>query len=142
MKNGDIIYAGGRQYGGAIEVETIKEVSQSYLTRLWNNQAFQKDKEEESRIVSIANIVSKYFTIIVLLIASISAIVWYSTNPSLALNAFTAVLIVACPCALALSTPFALGNTLRIFGRNKFYLKSTNVIEKLAAIDSIRGNKD
>ena len=137
LKNGDMIYAGGRQFGGAIEVETIKDVSQSYLTRLWNNQEFQKDKDEESRITSFANIVSKYFTIIVLLIASVSAFVWYSIDTSLALNAFTAVLIVACPCALALSTPFALGNTLRIFGKNKFYLKSTNVIEKLAAVDSI-----
>jgi Cu+-exporting ATPase len=41
------------------------------------------------------------------------------------------------PCALALSTPFTFGNTLRIFGRNKFYLKNTSVVEKLANIDSI-----
>ena len=60
-------------------------------------------------------------------------------NPfvTLAFNAFTAVLIVACPCALALSTPFTLGNTLRIFGRNKFYLKNTHVIEKLASVNHI-----
>ena len=34
LKSGDMIYAGGRQRGGIIELETIKEVSQSYLTRL------------------------------------------------------------------------------------------------------------
>jgi len=132
--NGEMIYAGGKQVGGAIEVETIKDVSQSYLTQLWNNRAFQKD--EESSITSFANIVSKYFTVAILALAVIAAVIWLP-NTMLAFNAFTAVLIVACPCALALSTPFALGNTLRIFGKNKFYLKNTHIIEKLAAIDTI-----
>ena len=134
--NGEMIYAGGKQIGSAIEVETIKDVSQSYLTQLWNNKAFTKEHEQESRITSFANTVSKYFTAVVLLLAVISALIWHN-NTTLAFNAFTAVLIVACPCALALSTPFALGNTLRIFGKNKFYLKNTFIIEKLAAVNSI-----
>ncbi|MCP5064314.1 MAG: HAD-IC family P-type ATPase [Ignavibacteriae bacterium] len=134
-ENGDMIYAGGRQVGGAIEVETIKEVSQSYLTQLWNSKAFNKDGD--SGIDAFVNVVSKYFTFVIILIASVSALYWYTTDSALAFNAFTAVLIIACPCALALSTPFTLGTTLRIFGKNKFYVKSTHVIEKLANISSI-----
>ena len=42
---GDHIYAGGRQMGGAIEVETVKEVSQSYLTSLWNQDTLSKEKK-------------------------------------------------------------------------------------------------
>lgn len=133
--NGEMIFAGGRQAGGIIELETVKEVSQSYLTQLWNSSAFSK--KDESRIVSLANAISKYFTFIVLVIAAAGAIYWLPEDITLAFNAFTAVLIVACPCALALSTPFTLGNTLRIFGRNKFYLKNTHVIEKLAGINHI-----
>ncbi|MCB0751915.1 MAG: HAD-IC family P-type ATPase, partial [Ignavibacteriae bacterium] len=129
------IYAGGRQVGGAIEVETVKEVSQSYLTQLWNNKTFTKD--DESKIDAFVNVVSRYFTFIVIAIASVAAIYWFPISSSLAFNALTAVLIIACPCALALSTPFTLGSSMRIFGRNKFYLKSTHVIEKLAAITSI-----
>lgn len=132
---GEMIYAGGRQVGEAIELETIKEVSQSYLTQLWNSKTFHK--EEESKIVSLANSISKHFTFIVLLIAIAGTVYWLFSDVTLAFNAFTAVLIVACPCALALSTPFTLGNTLRIFGRNKFYLKNTNVIEQLASVDHI-----
>jgi Cu+-exporting ATPase len=132
---GELVYAGGKQIGSAIELEVIKEVSQSYLTQLWNNEAF-KDRTE-SRFTTISNIVSKYFTVVVLSIALIGFLIWLPINFHTAMNVLTAVLIVACPCALALSIPFTLGNTIRIFGKNKFYLKNVNVIEELAKIDQI-----
>lgn len=134
-KSGDIVFAGGKQIGSAIELDVIKEVNQSYLTQLWNDETFSK--EHQTRLVTLANSVSKYFTLIVLSLAAISAGYWLRIDWRLAMNAFTAVLIVACPCALALSTPFTLGNTLRIFGRNKFYLKNTSVIEALAKITAV-----
>jgi len=133
--NGDMIYAGGKEIGEAIEVETVKEVSQSYLTQLWNSKAF--DKIHESKIDTTIDFVSKYFTAIILTISTSAFVYWASTDLELAFNAFTAVLIIACPCALALSTPFTLGNTQRIFGRNKFYIKNTSVVEKLSKITSI-----
>ncbi len=34
--NGDMVFAGGKQSGSTIELEVVKDVSQSYLTRLWN----------------------------------------------------------------------------------------------------------
>lgn len=136
-KNGEMIYAGGKQVGSAIEIETIKEVSQSYLTQLWNSKAFKKESgSEESGITSFSNTISKYFTFGVIGLSIIAGIIW-SADSTHAFNAVTAVLIVACPCALALSTPFTLGNTLRIFGKNKLYLKHTHIVEALAAIDTI-----
>ena len=133
--SGDIIFAGGKQIGGAIELDVIKEVNQSYLTQLWNEDTFNKD--HRSKITTLANTISKYFTLVVISLATLTALYWIRTDAALALNAFTAVLIVACPCALALSTPFTLGNTLRIFGRQKFYLKNTAVIEALAKVNTV-----
>ena len=54
-----------------------------------------------------------------------------------AIRSYYAVLIVACPCALALSSPFALGSAQRIFGSNEFYTKNTDAVETLARIDTI-----
>lgn len=133
--SGEMIYAGGRQKAGLIELEVIKEVSQSYLTQLWNNDTF--NKKTESQFTSFSNAVSKYFTIVVLLIAVIASAFWYPISTLTAINVFTSVLIVACPCALALSTPFTLGNTMRIFGRNRFYLKNSSVVEMMAKINSV-----
>ena len=135
LVSGEVIHAGGRQIGGVLEMDVIKDISHSYLTRLWNDESFNKN--HESKITSLSNSISKYFTIIVLLLAGGSALYWLRTDLTMALNAFTAVLIVACPCALALSTPFTLGNVLRIFGKNKFYLKNISVIEGLARITSM-----
>jgi Cu+-exporting ATPase len=133
--SGEMIYAGGRQKSGLIELEVIKEVSQSYLTQLWNNDTF--NKKSESQFTNFSNSISKYFTIIVLLIAVIAATFWYPVSSFIAVNVFTSVLIVACPCALALSTPFTLGNAMRILGRNRFYLKNSSVVERMAKINSI-----
>lgn len=134
-KSGDKIFAGGKQLDGIIEMEVLKTVSQSYLTQLWSNDVF--NKEETSSFKTLTDTISKRFTIFVLSIATIATLFWLFFDPSKALNVFTAVLIIACPCAIALAAPFTLGNLLRIFGNNKLYLKNASVIEKMAAINSV-----
>ena len=136
VKNSDQIYAGGRQSGTSIQVKTKKTVNNSYLTELWNKEAFTK-KEELLNLSSLSNKVSKYFTIIILLITAFTAIYWYFSDIDKLWNSVTAVLIVACPCALALSVPFTLGSSTRIFGRLGLYLKSSDAIEKMAKISSV-----
>lgn len=133
--SGDQLFAGGRQQAGVLELEVVKSVEQSYLTQLWSNEAF--DKKNGSVFQSITDQISKRFTISILTIATLATIFWLFYQPSLALNVFTAVLIVACPCAIALAAPFTLGNILRIFGRHKLYLKNSTVIEQLAAVDTV-----
>jgi Cu+-exporting ATPase len=134
-KSGDKIFAGGKQLSGILEMEVLASVSQSYLTQLWSNDVFKNDKT--SSFKTLTDKISKNFTIIVLSIAMLSTIFWLFLDASKALNVFTAVLIIACPCAIALAAPFTLGNLLRIFGKQKFYLKNATVIEQLASIDHI-----
>lgn len=133
--SGDKLYAGGKQQSGVIEIEALKSVEQSYLTQLWSNDAFKEDKVLVFQ--SLIDSISQRFTIVVLLIAFVSTGFWLYYDSSKALNVFTAVLIIACPCAIALSSPFTLGNMLRIFGQQKFYLKNANVIERIAKITTI-----
>lgn len=133
--SGDFVFAGGRQIGSAIELTIEKEVQQSYLTQLWNQA--QNPYTSDNSLKSIINRVGQRFTLIIVLIAFGSAIFWYFQNPGLALFAFTSVLIIACPCALALTVPFTFGSTIRQFGRSGFYLKNTDVIEQLYKVDTV-----
>ncbi len=127
---GEIVYAGGKQIGGNIEILVIKEVSQSYLTRLWNRDELKQDKHYEER--SFVHLLSRYFTWIVLAIAASAAAYWYVNNPVHIWPAVTAVLIVACPCALLLSNTFTNGHILRILGRKQVYMRNAQAIEEMA----------
>ncbi len=133
--SGDKVFAGGKQIGKMVEMEVLQTVSQSYLTQLWSNDVFQKNVEQKHK--TITDKISRYFTPILLLIAFIGFGYWIFINANTAFNVFTAVLIVACPCALALTAPFTFGNVLRILGKQKFYLKNALVIEQLAKVDTI-----
>ncbi len=131
---GEIVYAGGKQTGGNIELLTIKEVAQSYLTQLWNKD-HQKTKEQADH--SFVHVLSKYFSLVVLVLAITGALYWRFFDTQKAWNVITTVLIVACPCALLLSSSFTNGNVLRILSKNKLYLRNAQTIEDIAAVDHI-----
>jgi len=132
---GGHLYAGGRQAGGAIEVETVKPVAQSYLASLWNSEVFRKTRDND--LDSLTNRYSKRFTKLVMGVALGTAGFWIFRNPAIALKAFTSVLIVACPCALALAAPLTHGTAQRILARLKIFLKNALVIERMAEVDTI-----
>ena len=109
--DGDPLLAGGKQMGSSIELVVNKPVDQSYLVQLWDEDAFKKDTISSSGRLIVG--ISKYFTIVIIAVAVVTMAAWYFIDPSKAFNVFTAVLIVACPCALALAIPFTYGNVLR-----------------------------
>lgn len=137
---GEIIYAGGKQTAGNIELLVIKEVAQSYLTKLWNKNdpnTIETKSREEQKEKSFVHLLSRYFTSIVLLIATVTAVYWSINDHAKLWPAVTAVFIIVCPCALLLSNSFTNGNILRILGRNHFYLRNAQTIENIAQITHI-----
>ncbi len=131
---GEIVYAGGKQVNGNIEILVIKEVAQSYLTKLWNKEQKQEALDSER---SFVHLLARYFTIILFSIAITAATYWYFNDSSKVWDAVTAVLIVACPCALLLCNTFTNGNILRILGNNQFYLRNAQTIEDIGKVDHI-----
>lgn len=131
---GELVFAGGKQTGSIIELLVLKEISQSHLTQLWNNDV---SKSVESRFEMLVKVISRYFIVVTLFIACVAAAYWWNVDIKKAINAFTAVLVIACPCALALSAPFTYGNILRILGKKKIFLRNYHVVERLADINTI-----
>jgi P-type Cu+ transporter len=134
-KSGERVYAGGRLIGQPVELIVEKETSQSHLTSLWNNEAFKKTNE--SSYQKIIDRAARKFTWIVMGLAACTALYWYIYSPGEMWLVLTSVLMVACPCALALAAPFTYGTMQRVFGRSNFYLKNADVIERLASIDAV-----
>ncbi len=138
VRSGERIFAGGKQLGAAIELSLTKRVSQSHLTKLWNNAAFQVPDGERG-VSALADQAGRFFSGMILTVGTGALLYWalvWGDWPT-AINAFTAVMIVACPCMIALSIPFTLGNIVRLLGREGFYLKNSTVVEGLANVDAV-----
>jgi P-type Cu+ transporter len=131
--SGDVIYAGGRQVGSALTIELTDVVENSYLTRLWNNPIFKK----KVSVKDFSNTVSKYFTLFILVLAAVSGFVWMQIDSTQVAFIITSILIVACPCAIALSIPFTYGNSMRVLSKKSFFMRSAKVIDPLTEITDV-----
>lgn len=137
VTQGELIYAGARLNGSSASLQTKEEVENSYLTKLWNHEAF-KNNDKELKLTTFADKISPYFTVAVLGIAFFSGLYWLQiAGMEQALSVFTAVLIIACPCALALSTPFTLGSALNVLSLNGLFVKNHLLLENLSKATSI-----
>lgn len=132
---GDRIYAGGRQTAGAIEVVAVKSVSESYLASLWDQDVFQKRPTDGRE--SLVDRLGRRFAVVVAVLATGAALAWLAIRPSSAPGVFAAVLIVACPCALALAGPFAYGAAQRRLSGRGIFVRGPRVLEALAGIDAV-----
>src|SRR5690606_41911402 len=61
-----------------LEIEVVKDVENSYLTRLWNNPVFHGERTNKG----ISDIVSQYFTLAIVLLAVVAGIVWMRIDSS------------------------------------------------------------
>ncbi len=131
---GGTIKAGGRQRGAVIELEVLRSFADSRLKKLWAEQASLQDRPTMPRLIDQ---VARRFTIAVLLIALGAALYWWGKDSAQVWPVVTAVLIVACPCALALSMPFAYGHTIRLMGKKGLFLRDAEVVERMAHVDTV-----
>ena len=133
-EKGDFIYAGGKLTGQRTALKVVKESDRSHLTSLWNE--VRSEKENSGRSI-YQDKMSVYFLVTLIFIAAAASVAWIFIDPSRVMEITVAVLIVACPCALALSAPFTYGNTMRLLGRKGLYLKNTTVIERLNSVTDL-----
>lgn len=133
----EFVYAGGKLLGGTLTVRVIKPITASYLTSLWNHKTFEKNKVRTNDRDSTVHVLSRYFTVILFSLATITAIYWAIYDSSKIVTSISAMLIVACPCALLLASTFTNSNVLRIFSLNGFYLRDASVIEQMTKLDAV-----
>ncbi|MDR9373695.1 MAG: HAD-IC family P-type ATPase [Schleiferiaceae bacterium] len=132
---GQAVFAGARLTGAAADFILSAPVDQSYLARLWAQEGAGPTKPQGQR--SLSDRISRFFTPAILLLALLGGMLWWPQGAGTALQVVTAVLIVACPCALALAEPFAHGSLVRALGRYGFYLKNHQVLPALTRLSHL-----
>lgn len=131
----DIIYAGAIQKNSTCIIQISKKPSQSYITQLWNSK--QSEKFRSNTLMTTERI-NLFFSSAVLILGCLAALYWCTQGDyQTGLKALITVWIVACPCALLLSSTFTYGNLLHILANNGMYIKNAAVLEKIKNVNTL-----
>jgi Cu+-exporting ATPase len=132
VHEGQEVFAGGRATSSALRILVTKPTDQSYLLQLW----LREGENQKTAEVAPPEWLIRAFTATILLLAAGTLAYWYQVDTARAYRAATAVLIIACPCALALAAPFAYGTIQRLLARDGFYFRGPAVVERLGTVDT------
>ena len=126
---GDAVEAGCTNLGAPIEVRVEKTGDESRLGKIL--ASMEESARRRAPIVRLADRLSGSFIAGVLIAASITAVTTWHLDPVTAIDRTLALLIVTCPCALALATPLAVSVALGRAARRGILIKGGDVFERL-----------
>jgi Cu2+-exporting ATPase len=132
---GGAVLAGSYNLGQAamVRVDRLgRDTRYAQIVALMERAALDKPK-----LAVLADKVAIPFLLFVLLAAAGAAAYWWRTDPSVALMAAVAVLVVTCPCALSLATPTAMLTTTGLLARHGVLVRRLQAIESLSDIDTV-----
>ena len=134
---GDRLYAGTTLLSGPLEARTTAAADNTLLAEI--GQLMQTAEQARGRYVRLADRAARMYAPAVHILGLTTFVGWmlagYGWEP--ALTAAIAVLIITCPCALALAVPAVqVAATGRLF-RNGIVLKAADGLERLAEVDTV-----
>mgnify|MGYP001627260872 FL=1 len=130
---GDTVHAGGRVLGRAIVCTVAREAHRGYLTSLWERQTTSKQR---STLLDVSTRFGKVFVVSAVAIA-VGGALWWLPDLSMSLQVLTAVLIIACPCALTLAAPVTLGTAMGRLARHGVFLKNIGALIELSNVNTV-----
>ena len=135
---GDAVGAGGRVVGHTLRLRVERAVSHSRLASLWSNPVVGAPKA--AAFTQVADRFGFWFTLGAIGLSAAGAW-WWWPDAAMSAQVATAVLIIACPCALTLAAPVTLGTALGQLGQRGFYARTTAVVYELSGIDTVAFDK-
>ncbi len=132
---GDEVLAGSVNIGAPIEIRALRCGTD---TRAQGVEALMREAAlGRSATTRLADRIAGPFLWGVLLLAAAAAVVWSRIDPSRAVEVAVSVLIVTCPCALALAAPSAWLASAAAMARRGLLLRRIDAIEAMASIDHV-----
>ena len=130
---GDEVYAGTINYEGYLEIKVTKESDETLLSRII--KFVREAQKRKSPIERFVDRFSRYYTPLVVSLAMVVVVI-----PVLVLGGLLSewiyraliLLVVACPCALAISTPVAMVSAITSAAKNGVLIKGSNYIEEIS----------
>jgi len=137
-KSGDAVIGGTINKTGSFEFKAAKVGTDTMLSRII--KLVEDAQGSKAPIQDFADRVSAYFVPAVIIIAIFAFVVWYfvlGSTLSFAIMTFTAVIVIACPCALGLATPTAIMVGTGVGAEKGILIKGGEPLEKAEKIKAI-----
>lgn len=137
---GDAVHCGTRASNGTLVVRATSIGADSALGRIV--RLVEDAQGSKAPIARVADAVARVFTPSVIVLAIVTGVLWAVFGPesmrsSMALLAFTSVLVVACPCALGLATPTAILVGTGRAAESGILFRGGDVLERTARVDTV-----
>jgi Cu+-exporting ATPase len=130
------VFAGTTNGTGAFRFEARKVGRDTALARIID--LVKRAQGSKAPVARLADVVSGYFTVAVLVIAVVTFAVWLFFAPAgIAVVNAVAVLIIACPCAMGLATPTAIMAGTGRGAEHGILIKGGEPLETAAKIDTV-----
>jgi heavy metal translocating P-type ATPase len=136
---GMLVVSGSLNLRNPLIVEVTHRAADSRLAEL--NRLIERAATSRPTVLRTADRYAGPFLVCVLLVALIAGIVWWFIDPERAPWIAAAILIVTCPCALALAAPSALLATLGGLARRGIIIDRSDTLEALARSDVVLFDK-
>ncbi len=127
---GDRLAAGSVLVEGTVEMRVELTGNDTALGAI--SRMSQRARYARPSFVQVADRISSYIVVALLAVAAAVAVVWSSLDPTRAFEITLSVLVVTCPCALALATPAAFATAGSRLSQLQLLLTNGNAIEALA----------
>jgi Cu2+-exporting ATPase len=138
-QKGDNVIGATLNKTGSFQIKAEKVGSDTMLSQIIN--MVREAQGSKAPVQKLADKIAGIFVPAVIIIAIVSAIIWFAVGPSPQLTysfvTLVTVLIVACPCALGLATPTAIMVGIGKGAENGILIKDASILEKVNEIDSI-----
>ena len=136
-KEGDSVVSGTTSIDADIQFKASKDFEHSTLSNLV--QLLDKAIATKPEIEKLANTLSEYFSSAILLLAFLTFGVWWlwPHNFETAFMVGISVIVIACPCALALATPVASLVGLSLGAKRGILFKEAAQLETMAKVDTL-----
>lgn len=135
VDKGAEIFAGARLLNEEITMQARDKSNQSHLGQLV--QKIESLTSVSDQYKTETDYAAHWLTLIVLSIAGLFFIFYFQTNPWSAFQRSLALLIVACPCAIAFGTPLALSLGMKKAYQNGFFIRSDSFFERLLSVKNV-----
>lgn len=127
---GDTIYASTVNVESALEARVLGSYLESRLAAL--QRSVEQAQTDKPRLARLADRIASWFVGAILLITAATALVWSQLAPEQAFWISLSVLVISCPCALALATPAALTSAASALRAAGVIVRGENALESLA----------